>query len=89
MEYFLISLLDPIMVVPAFLVGCFTSGPLRLWIAGIMLAAYPAIAMGYGVPTPAADALIGRALAAGFVVLVGVAVSRLRAGSKEAARRAD
>lgn len=89
MEQYIVALLDPVLVVPAFCIGVFAKGPLRLWLAGLMMAAYPIIALGYGVNTPTADALLGRALAAGSVIVLGVVLSRRRVQPVQAGRKAS
>jgi hypothetical protein len=76
MEYFFVSLLDPVLVIPAFLIGCWPRGPLRLWLAGLFMASFPIIAAGYGVPTPSADDLLARALATATFIGIGWAVGR-------------
>jgi hypothetical protein len=78
MEYFIISLLDPVLVLPALAIGYFPRGVARLWLAGCLMAAYPIIALGYGVPTPAPDALFWRGAAAACAILAGFGLSRLR-----------
>lgn len=84
METFIISLIDPVLVVPAFCIGFFARGPVRLWLAGIFFAAFALLALGYGVAPPAAPDLFPRAVAAGLVLFLGVLLSRRRGRSQQA-----
>lgn len=87
MDMFIVSLLDPVLVLPALAIGYFPHGSMRLWLAGTLMASFVVIGLGYGTPTPAADAIIGRALAAGLLMLLGAGISRVSGRSQRAAQR--
>jgi hypothetical protein len=81
-EYFLISLLDPVLVVPCLAVGYFLRGPLRLYLGAAILAGFPILGLGYAGSTPPSDVLWTKGLATAFALMLGYALSRLRSKSR-------
>jgi len=89
MNLFLVSLADPIVAVPALLIGLLTRGRVRLWLGGIFLAALALLTFGLTAPALAAEALFSRAVAAGLYGGIGSFIGSRWSRSKRAAQARD